>query len=627
MSRTGIQKKAFALGAPAVVAFAACALDALAAPETWIVPSISFEGTAASGRFGDALACSKANATTNDRSYIAVGAPNENSGQGRVYIFDADAPSSAIVSISSPNPAPMNFGAAVAFIVDQNGDDIDDLAVGEPGTGSVYIYTSATVLGVLTYQYCKGIQIAASYGANLLGLRGPFTAAGYVERLVVADPDSGTVHGLDLSGGCASPIQYVSRFVMDNAGSRLGTSLAELPDTALGDGDTGSDVLAGQPDIAGNGGRLVLLESNEVETAGSIVSEQEYGSALGGSYLSDYFGVGSPYRNSGRGGVDIHNGSSGVVCSAEIPPEDSSSLFGSSMAHLHLSFPGLFASANLATFASHRSESTTGGSVALFAYTTGGQCNNTKQVNNCIGDATQEQGKVIVGGPDCLTNSTGTPRRLMVFSSPGWSSNKGRVDVVIDGTELGAAQACGAPPAPTSTPTPTATHTTAPTNTPSVDPVEPSPTPVPLGPGAVVPPPSVSVEQKVVTVIIPDSKISLTAAQTAKLIKTLMTKYKQTKAKATALANNPANFTITYNITISPSSGAAGAVTVNSTIDAAASAAKKRQIKSRLNRVSVRGLPAGRYSVVYAAQISIKKPKPFAIGNTKKSSPTAFKVG
>jgi hypothetical protein len=440
----------------------------------------------------------------------------------------------------------------------------------------------------------------------------------------------------------------------------MGTSLAELPDSALGNGDEGSDVIVGQPDFSiGAVGQVFLFDSNQTESVFSTVSDEKYGTALGGSYLSNFFAVGSPYRNSGRGGIDLYQGST-LVCNAEVPALESSSLFGFTVAHLNTGFQDLFSGGSAATFAANRAESTTGGSVAVFALIAEGSCDTIKQVNNCVQDAAQEQGKVIVGGADCLINPAGTPKPMMIFSSPGWSSNKGRVDIVIEGNELATPSACVATPTSVATDTPVgpvetqtsvatdtpaspvatatsvatdtpadpiATPTPVATDTPVVAPVIPDPTPVILKPGAQVPSPEVAVIGKEVTVNIPPSTISLTPGQTAQLIKTLVSKYKLSKKKATDIVSNPANFFVTYEITISPASGAASVFTAKASFKIRASAGKKRQYKTRLNRVSVRNLPAGNYTASYSGQITLKKPQAIVVGSTKKSAPTKFRVG
>jgi hypothetical protein len=607
-----------------------------------------------------------------------------------VHIFDPGDSVNPILSIPSPNISPLGFGSSVAFITDLNSDGIDDLAVGEPGTGSVYIYTSFMSGSALSYSLCTTHQLSMPYGETMLGLRGPFTPAGYNERLVVADPDSGSVYGLNLSGGCGVSPSYGSRFTALTGSGGMGTSLAELPDSALGNGDEGSDVIVGQPEFSiGAVGQVFLFDSNQTESVFSTVSDEKYGTALGGSYLSNFFAVGSPYRNSGRGGIDLYQGSL-LVCNAEVPALESSSLFGFTVAHLNTGFQDLFSGGSAATFAANRAESTTGGSVAVFALIGEGSCDTIKQVNNCVQDAAQEQGKVIVGGADCLINPAGTPKPMMIFSSPGWSSNKGRVDIVIEGNELATPSACAATPTSVATDTPAgplayatsvatdtpagpvetqtsvatdtpagpvetatsvatdtptdpvatatsvatdtpadpiATPTPVATDTPVVAPVIPDPPPVTLKPGAQVSPPEVAVIGKEVIVNIPAARILLSPVQSKKLNKFLVSKYKLSEKKATDIVSNPANFFVTYEITISPASGAASVFTAKASFKIRASAGKKRQYKTRLNRVSVRNLPAGNYTASYSGQIALKKPKAIVVGSTKKSAPTKFRVG
>jgi hypothetical protein len=279
---------------------------------------------------------------------------------------------------------------------------------------------------------------------------------------------------------------------------------------------------------------------------------------------------------------------------------------------------------------------------------------------------------------------------MMIFSSPGWSSNKGRVDIVIEGNELATPSACAATPTSVATDTPAgplayatsvatdtpagpvetqtsvatdtpagpvetatsvatdtptdpvatatsvatdtpadpiATPTPVATDTPVVAPVIPDPPPVTLKPGAQVSPPEVAVIGKEVIVNIPAARILLSPVQSKKLNKFLVSKYKLSEKKATDIVSNPANFFVTYEITISPASGAASVFTAKASFKIRASAGKKRQYKTRLNRVSVRNLPAGNYTASYSGQIALKKPKAIVVGSTKKSAPTKFRVG
>jgi hypothetical protein len=137
----------------------------------------------------------------------------------------------------------------------------------------------------------------------------------------------------------------------------------------------------------------------------------------------------------------------------------------------------------------------------------------------------------------------------------------------------------------------------------------------------------VAVIGKEVIVNIPAARILLSPVQSKKLNKFLVSKYKLSEKKATDIVSNPANFFVTYEITISPASGAASVFTAKASFKIRASAGKKRQYKTRLNRVSVRNLPAGNYTASYSGQIALKKPKAIVVGSTKKSAPTKFRVG
>lgn len=169
----------------------------MAAPETWYNPIVTGTGSAGS-EFGSALACSSQN-TLFSHSLIAVGAPQANSGEGRVHIYG---PSGLIKTLTSPNLlASGNFGYAVRFITDLNGDYEDDLVIGEPfldGTdnGRIHVYLS-TGVPAEPYSIC-GTQTGSS----------PVTFGSFIvqtdlnlvtPRIVVATRDSAQLDTFDLT--------------------------------------------------------------------------------------------------------------------------------------------------------------------------------------------------------------------------------------------------------------------------------------------------------------------------------------------------------------------------------------------------------------------------------------------
>lgn len=609
----------------------------LGSAETWIVPSTTLMGAATGSRFGDAIACSKATATTSNRSFVAVGAPNAtvggNSQAGRVYIFDPTNSASALQSLTSPSGgANYHFGASVAFFPDVNADSVDELAVGEPGADYIHIFSSQVTGGSVTYSSCISLPgSSGAFGTTLVGLRGPF-ASGATETLVVSAPGDGSVYGLDVSAGCGSPPSYNSRFVSLLNGGNFGKSLAEIADGAMGAGDGATDVLVGQPDyVLNDTGKVVVLSSaGATPTPVALVNEPDYGIAVGGHYSSQYFAVGSPQRSTGVGGIDVFAPGTGIECAITHDILANSIGFGSTVAHLHTSFPTLFAGVNQATFATSRSQTGTGGSIGLFALTGSYTCSQVFQVNNCAADNNQEQGKAIVGGTGCQMTFSGTPKHILLFGSPGYNSGQGRVDIIVSGDELGSAQSCDAPTAtPTATPTapPTNTPTPTPTNTPnSLGEAQPTATPIPFSPGSAnVPAPTVEVQNKLVTVILPAATPTLSPAQEKAAIKLLIRSGLKPAQAKKALDKG---LVITNEITITPLKSGTGmtrAFTTKVIVEAKASAAKKRQYKTRLTRIAIRNLPKGTYSVTYKGTISTKKPS-VVIGSTKPSAPTRFTV-
>jgi hypothetical protein len=615
---------------------------ARATPETWIVPSLSFEGAAANDRFGDAIACSAATLFTNNRSFVAVGAPQASGGDGAVYLFDPSrntSPSTPYQTILPPTPGQGgNFGASIAFVHDIPGglgttDDRDDLVIGEPGTGTIYIYESTLVGDRIEYVLCPSSPLSrpTNFGAKMLGIRGPWaqpTPAAW-EHIVVSSPDNAIANergvvGIDLSTACASTSTINSRFVSLNNTVSYGRSLAEISGQALGDpGETAqrSDILVSQPDfVIGGAGRVQLLDSYELtltpEFTVSQLSEELYGQAIAGYHGSTTFAIASPNRNGGQGAVDIHEALNSPTCSVAQTSGESPVNFGLALTHLDRNFTTLFSGNSDATFASYRSESSTGGSVALFSIYTGA-CSSLYQVNNCIADASQEQGRTLEGGNECIIRPNGgAAKKMLLIGSPGWSSQKGRVDIVAAGDELGSPQSCGA--LATSTPTPTSTPQESP-GQPDPTPT-PQPTPVPVQPGSAVPPVTVEIAGSTVVFVIPEVQATLSTAQRNKALKTLA-KRGIKGAKAEKALNT---LTLMFEITL-VSTSSKKSITLQSSSDLIpfASSSKKRQYKSRLNRVSAPKLPPGNYTVTWKATIYTKKPS-IAIGATKTSPPTKF---
>ena len=610
-----------------------------AVPETWLDTTLSLEGANAGARFGDALACSQASEITSQRSFIAVGAPSESEGAGRVYLYDADAPlaplqvlvppahvflSEATAIPDTPTSGPeRKFGAAVAFVSDVNGDAIDDLVVGEPRVspqgGFIHVYGSASSGSGVEYALCQSFGLNASFGSHVIAMRGVSSAQGHNEKLVVSSPESGDTYGLDISHACEGTISAATRFTATHRGGGFGTSLAEVPDSVMGTGDGSSDLLVGQPHGSGDAvGVTYLLGSDETESEFSRGAEADYGSVVAGSYQSSFIGIASPERQGGRGGVDVFNGATGRVCRAEPESGEGPQLFGSSLAHLGTTFASLFPSESFVTFAARSSEEGTGGALSLFSFN-GTDCARHVRINNCIRDATQEQGKVIVGGGDCRTTRNGASQPLLLFSSPGWSGATGRVDAVSIGLEGGAPRSCFAAgdvtPVPVD-PTPIPTLTPTPTALPEV-----YPTPIEVAPGVGdLPAPTVTVSNQVVTITAPVATPKLTGAAYQAALKLLQRRGLSRRQAEQALRE----LTVSYIFIVKRSLFAEKVFPLGVEVLGGRSS-RSSLIRNRRNQISLRGLAAGKYQVSYKVVVSTKKPR-IDIGSTKMSTEATFSI-
>ncbi|MFO0416805.1 MAG: hypothetical protein ACK5Y6_05905, partial [Pseudomonadota bacterium] len=171
--------------------FSSIAYQAHAAPETWFDPSISITGPSAAGRFGTSLSCSAPSVNTANRSLIAIGAPDESSAAGAVYIYDPDTPASHIQKLTSESAgAGKAFGSAVTFLKDFNGDLIDELAITEPNTAGnnsiIWVYQSTNTNP--PYSRCGSWSLTgAGWGKRMLAAQryNPIMAA----TLVVSEPN------------------------------------------------------------------------------------------------------------------------------------------------------------------------------------------------------------------------------------------------------------------------------------------------------------------------------------------------------------------------------------------------------------------------------------------------------
>lgn len=572
-------------------------------PETWFEPSVSLTGSSGE-RFGATIACSGANA---GNSYIAVGAPEYNNGEGRVYMYNAQDFSIPIQTIASSVPAQGNrFGAAVTFIRDINEDGKEDLLISEPKPNGA----AATLRAYLTqpagapYSLCgtSDVSLMPGGGTEMLHLTRVGTTTNLSTSVVVGSPNLNSIYTVTVenSAGVCAFTDTGSYSAQGAASSLFGSALAELRSTSLLDSDIG----VGAPNTnTGAGYVAVVPYTSPASDLALGTVEQRLGTTIAGNPYSGHFSFSIPNDNLLR--LLRANGTGNYVpaCDAVIPMSDMPLSASKGLRLLDSAFVSFLGGAGSdAAYATYRTEISTGGSVALVSTLSPGTCSDIRTFNNCVFDANQEQGQVIAGGSGCVRDTSGGPAPMLIVGSPGWNTSAGRIDIVFEGTQLASAKTCTAQ-APTATPEVTATPQPTPTSV-----VE---TPIPVGSGTTgLPIPTIeSVGSKSAVIVLP----KVEAGQG--FVAFLQRKLKISLAEASKLARSA---TLTYEVTLVPTSRASSAE-----LSAMATRAKLQKLRSRKQRVTVSRLtPGTTYQVKWRVEIAIKKPKKSFF--TKSSAPTSL---
>jgi hypothetical protein len=439
--------------------------EAHAAPETWFSPVLTEVGNTSSS-FGSAVACSAPDSVAG-HSWLAVGAPDESAGQGRVYILS---PTGIIDTLQSNAPGGgKQFGAAVAFIADINGDSISELAVGEPhpsgANGSVQVFLS-TGNAADPFEFCTALSGTVSFGSHIFATS---LLIANSAQIVISSPLA-AVPAIESHAVTYDSMTGLCQFTADSAygstgdpNSRYGQSVAEFDDGSLN-----PSLLIGAPGNT-DGGVYVEQEAGGATLTLSGSSGGNLGAGIAASSSSALLAFLAPRQTNS---VSVQSQSLGAFmprCNVQVPMSSLSTSASHALAHLGSAFVSFigeidYGVSSEAVFASYRDEADTGGSIVLFGAHTLSNCSALKRVNNCVFDSNQKQGTALAGGALCEV--TGGAKALLV-GSPGFSNNKGRIDLYKEGTESIAAAPCAAPTnTPTSTPTSTATPSPTPTMTP-----------------------------------------------------------------------------------------------------------------------------------------------------------------
>lgn len=439
-----------------LLSFVAGMGHAHAIPRTWIAPHVSFEGALDQGRFGEEVGCSLPALGANGRSIVAVGAPFANGGVGAVYLYD---PSDAGVPFQTFGPSAadqaLQFGSAVEFIDDVNGDGVDDIVVGAPGTsaqvdGKLYAFVSVRQDRALRFVQCAILSSARGFAEKIQAIRA--VGGDSDVDFVVGVPSESRIVGYKLnvqSDGSCTFAQGSSFLGAGEAAGRYGEGLGQVKSFSAQNSNPAA--LAVVAPLQGSFGSVSIFEATSSAMGGLSSTEISVsvppvlsGTSIGTHYSSELFAVGNPADQGGRGVVSIYSASSiidGQICSKARELSEPSSAFGRVVSHLGVSFAGLVGEGRTA-FAVTQSEQATGGALAVFGVAQEGICGDLMELNNCRSDPYQEQGSALAGGDYCQTELNGEARRFVVVGSPGWSGGRGRVDIYLEGAERESAVEC-----------------------------------------------------------------------------------------------------------------------------------------------------------------------------------------
>jgi hypothetical protein len=243
-----------------------------------------------------------------------MGAPNDNGGHGTVYLLGSDTLSAGSYDVSSVADAYIlgsgseQLGAALAA-ADLDADVRDELVVGAPENGSlngaVYLF-EGTLSGALTTADAAltltGDVPLMEFGASLSAA--PFTAS--QGALLIGGPyDSGAAYlfldPLSDCSGCGFASDANSIFLGESTGDNAGSAVAVAGDVTC---DGNADFLIGAPNHNGGDGAAYLMTSDNISAYDMKLSGiNGFYTSLGSSVVGlgdvdndgcDDFAVGAP---------------------------------------------------------------------------------------------------------------------------------------------------------------------------------------------------------------------------------------------------------------------------------------------------------------------------------------------
>lgn len=627
---------------------------AIATPQTIARPALSVFGQSERSRFAESLGCSSNTTATGSRSIIAVGAPRDaftvgGAHVGRVFIVDPLASPDAIVQrLESPSPVTGGeFGKAVTFIDDINGDDVQDLVVSQPSAsaGSLFVFVStpSDSGGAPSYTACGSYTGRSFLGDTLASV--PQSLAS--ETVVIAgsprSPSPATdSFSISFSGGTCQVAQSAEFSAVGMTNSHFGAALALIPrnkgsitpsiELAVGVPQVGGpENMAGQlriigrlsPPIASPTPSAIPTNTPGTPTSPMAVAKglgsptspfifgaetDLAGSSIAGAIDTSVFGFGSPEFDSGRGKISLANTAGGLICTVTKAESENSFGLGSSLTLLGSTFEERVLP-QARTFATFRSEPGTGGSVGLFGINpTTKECSSTLvQLNNCRSDSEQEQGRAIAGGSSCTITQGSETRSLIVVGSPG-ADKKGVLDIYVDKDFLASPAVCD-------------------TSSDSGSDFRPPSPPIDAFPGSTgLPSPNLTISRGTdVRIAMPRLKPTFKgkAYQEAlrRLIKAGLSKTEATKALS--------RVQVLYAVTITDTTTASKSKGVTS-YGTRGKQPPIKKIKTRRDRVTVRFASTSQvrtYAIAYRAEFVVPRPKHVVLGATMFSRTAKIAIG
>lgn len=209
--------------------------------------------------FGAAITVIPYGVTSDLRPGLAVGAPDADSGGGRVYLYRHRTETSGdpvLTTLEAPRGELMRMGTAVQSI------EGEILAVGAPearsGAGEVFLYRAAQVTGLSAPDHVLSSPTSAAGGfGTVLARGGDLNGDGREDLIVGAPRTTGTTSRL--YARLTAPMEeWYPRTVALDVADWGSTSPAALSVTGAVDlnGDGYADVVVGLPNLSGGGGRV-----------------------------------------------------------------------------------------------------------------------------------------------------------------------------------------------------------------------------------------------------------------------------------------------------------------------------------------------------------------------------------